>query len=44
VTTSNGDWSIVSGLEIDEFSRGRIDATVAELADEKQAVTSLGLI
>jgi malate dehydrogenase len=44
VTTSNGNWSIVSGLEIDEFSRGRIDATVAELADEKQAVTSLGLI
>jgi malate dehydrogenase len=44
VTTSNGDWSIVSGLEIDDFSRGRIDATVAELADEKDAVTQLGLI
>jgi malate dehydrogenase len=44
VTTSNGDWSIVQGLEIDAFSRGRIDATVAELADEKEAVTQLGLI
>ncbi len=44
VTTSDGDWSIVEGLEIDGFSRGRIDATVAELADEKEAVTQLGLI
>jgi malate dehydrogenase len=44
VTTSNGDWSIVQGLEINEFSRGRIDASVAELADEKEAVTQLGLI
>ena len=44
VTTSDGDWSIVQGLEIDDFSRGRIDATVAELADEKDAVTGLGLI
>ncbi|TQK72582.1 MULTISPECIES: malate dehydrogenase [unclassified Nocardioides] len=44
VTTSNGDWSIVQGLEIDEFSRGKIDASVAELADEKAAVTELGLI
>jgi malate dehydrogenase len=44
VTTSNGDWTIVEGLEIDDFSRGRIDATVAELAEEKDAVTELGLI
>jgi malate dehydrogenase len=44
VTTANGDWSIVQGLEIDDFSRGRIDATVAELVDEKDAVTELGLI
>jgi malate dehydrogenase len=44
VTTSKGDWSIVTGLEIDDFSRGRIDASVAELADEKDAVTQLGLI
>jgi malate dehydrogenase len=44
VTTSGGDWSIVQGLDIDGFSRGRIDATVAELADEREAVTKLGLI
>ncbi|BCQ08189.1 malate dehydrogenase [Mycobacterium heckeshornense] len=44
VTTKGGDWSIVSGLEIDEFSRARIDASTAELADERTAVTELGLI
>ncbi|MBA3984279.1 MAG: malate dehydrogenase, partial [Acidimicrobiia bacterium] len=35
VTTSGGDWSIVQGLEIDDFSRGRIDASVAELQEER---------
>lgn len=44
VTTKGGDWSIVQGLEIDDFSRGRIDKTTAELADERKAVTDLGLI
>lgn len=44
VTTQNGNWSIVQGLEIDEFSRGRIDKSTAELADERKAVTDLGLI
>ncbi|PUA81840.1 malate dehydrogenase [Nocardioides currus] len=44
VTTKDGDWEIVQGLEIDEFSRGRIDASTAELADERDAVTELGLI
>jgi malate dehydrogenase len=44
VTTKDGDWEIVQGLEIDEFSRGRIDASTAELDDERQAVTELGLI
>ena len=44
VTTANGDWSIVQGLEIDDFSRSKIDATVNELAEEKAAVTELGLI
>src|SRR6188768_3033787 len=38
VTTSAGDWSIVQGLDIDDFSRGRIDASVAELEDERDAV------
>lgn len=44
VTTKGGDWEIVQGLEIDEFSRGRIDASVAELSEERDAVTELGLI
>ncbi|QCX28321.1 malate dehydrogenase [Nocardioides jishulii] len=44
VTTSGGDWTIVEGLEVSDFSRGKIDATVAELADERKAVTELGLI
>jgi malate dehydrogenase len=44
VTTKDGNWSIVQGLEIDEFSRGRIDKTVAELVDERAAVTELKLI
>ena len=44
VTTPDGDWEIVQGLEIDDFSRGRIDASAAELAEERDAVTELGLI
>lgn len=43
-TVTNGEYSIVQGLEIDEFSRGRIDASVAELAEERDAVRELGLI
>jgi malate dehydrogenase len=44
VTTKDGDWTIVTGLEIDDFSRGRIDKSTAELADERTAVAGLGLI
>jgi malate dehydrogenase len=44
VTTEDGNWKIVQGLKIDEFSRGRIDKSTAELADERSAVTELGLI
>ncbi|MDF1602328.1 malate dehydrogenase [Nocardioides sp. YIM 152315] len=44
VTTKDGDWEIVQGLEIDDFSRARIDASTAELAEEREAVTELGLI
>ena len=44
VTTKNGDWEIVQGLEIDDFSRGKIDASVAELVEERDAVKELGLI
>jgi malate dehydrogenase len=40
----DGAWQIVQGLEIDDFSRGRIDASVAELVGERDAVTELGLI
>jgi malate dehydrogenase len=44
VTTRDGNWEIVQGLEIDDFSRGRIDASTAELAEERDAVKGLGLI
>jgi malate dehydrogenase len=44
VRTSGGAYSIVQGLEIDEFSRARIDASAAELADERRAVEELGLL
>lgn len=44
VTVKDGQWSIVQGLDIDEFSRGKIDASVAELAEERDAVKELGLI
>ena len=44
VTTKGGDWEIVQGLEIDEFSRPRIDKSVAELVEERDAVTALGLL
>ncbi|GAA4535534.1 malate dehydrogenase [Amycolatopsis samaneae] len=44
VTAKNGRYEIVQGLEIDEFSRPRIDASVNELAEERDAVKKLGLI
>jgi malate dehydrogenase len=40
----NGKYEIVQGLEIDAYSRGKIDASVAELAEERDAVRQLGLI
>ncbi len=43
-TCANGDYSIVQGLDIDAFSRERIDASVAELLEERDAVKELGLI
>jgi len=43
-TTAGGEWSIVQGLEIDDFSRQRIDASTGELADERDTVQGLGLI
>jgi malate dehydrogenase len=44
VTAKNGKFEIVQGLEIDDFSRERIGASVAELVDERDAVKKLGLI
>ena len=44
VTTSGGGYTIVEGLEIDAFSRSRIDASAAELIDERDAVRELGLL
>ena len=41
-TTSGGSYTIVPGLEIDAFSRGKIDASVAELAEEREAVQDSG--
>jgi malate dehydrogenase len=44
VTTSDGSYEIVQGLEISDFSQGRIDATVNELKEERDAVRQLGLV
>jgi malate dehydrogenase len=41
---SDGNYEIVQGLDIDEFSRTRIDASVSELVEERDAVSALGLI
>lgn len=44
VTTKDGTYEIVQGLDINEFSRARIDASVKELTEERDAVRELGLI
>ncbi|MEX0174070.1 malate dehydrogenase [Streptomyces sp. LMG1-1-1.1] len=44
VTCKDGKYEIVQGLEINDFSRARIDASVAELSEERDAVRELGLI
>jgi malate dehydrogenase len=43
-TCSGGEWSIVEGLEINDFARSKIEATVNELREERDAVSKLGLI
>ncbi|MEM9566089.1 MAG: malate dehydrogenase [Actinomycetota bacterium] len=43
-TTSGGEWSIVQGLDVNEFSRAKIDASAAELSSERDTVAGLGLI
>jgi malate dehydrogenase len=44
VTTSGGSYQVVGGQDLEEFSRTRIDASVAELGEERDAVRGLGLI
>lgn len=41
VTTENGEYKIVQGLEIDEFSRERINVTLNELEEERAAVADM---
>ncbi len=43
-TCAGGEWSIVQGLAIDDLSRAKIDASVKELQEERDAVRELGLI
>ena len=43
-TCSGGEWKLVEGLDIDDFSRERIDASVEELKGERDAVKGLGLL
>jgi malate dehydrogenase len=43
-TTKDGVWKIVQGLDVNDFSRSRIDASVGELGEERDAVAELGLI
>ncbi|HLM09734.1 MAG TPA: malate dehydrogenase [Thermoleophilaceae bacterium] len=44
VRVSGGDYEIVEGLEIDEFAQAKIDRTVNELKEERDAVKELGLV
>jgi malate dehydrogenase len=44
VRTKGGSFEVVEGLEIDEFAQGKIDKTVNELKEERDAVSKLGLI
>ena len=43
-TCSGGEWSVVEGLEINDFAREKIGATVSELREEREAVRQLNLI
>jgi malate dehydrogenase len=44
VTSNGAGWEVVQGLDVDDFSRARIDASVAELVEERDAVRGLGLV
>jgi malate dehydrogenase len=43
-TCRDGSWEVVGGLEIDDFSRARIDASVQELIGERDTVAGQGLV
>ena len=44
VTCSGGQYQIVQGLEVSDFSRGKMDATAQELSEERDEVRKLGLV
>jgi len=44
VRSVEGEWQIVEGLELDEWARARVDASVAELVEEREAVRALGVL
>ncbi|WP_353114791.1 malate dehydrogenase [Microbacterium sp.] len=44
VRSVDGHWQVVEGLDVDDWSRARIDASVAELSDERDAVRALGML
>ncbi len=44
VTTNDGKWTVVQGLDLNDVARARIDASNAELSEERDAVRALGLI
>jgi len=44
VVSRGGRWEVVQGLDVDDFSRARIDASVRELEEERDAVRALGLV
>ncbi len=44
VRVSGGSYEIAEGLEVDDFARGKIDATVNELKEERDSVRELGLV
>ncbi len=44
VRSVDGEWQIVEGLEFDDWARARVDASVAELVEEREAVRTLGVL
>ncbi len=43
-TCEGGDYKVVDGLELGDFSRSRLEATVTELKEERDTVRELGLV